>query len=174
MEWTICVDKAVYVDPKTGAPSFDQSIPSSFSVLPNVIQKSVRTVIVHGLAVWFVMRSVVLVAQAITLFIQDFILLAEGTRITIQWDRFCMLTMRHYLIWNRNMTWNGYQGFQSPIQDESFTIKDMGVLGNTHTERNLTCMYFKTCPCFPCSQQPLDVEFYYSGHMTPRKSEPWC
>lgn len=30
------------------------------------------------------MRSVVLVAQAITLFIQDFILLAEGTRITIQ------------------------------------------------------------------------------------------
>lgn len=37
------------------------------------------------------------------------------------------------------MTWNGAQGFQTPIQDETFTVKDMGVFGNMHQERNLTC-----------------------------------
>lgn len=51
MEWTICSNNAVYVDPVTGGPGFDQSNPSFATVLPNVIDKSVRTVIVHGLAV---------------------------------------------------------------------------------------------------------------------------
>jgi hypothetical protein len=37
------------------------------------------------------------------------------------------------------MTWGGAQGFQTPIEDETFILKDMGVYGNTHTERNLTC-----------------------------------
>ncbi|KAF8512401.1 alpha/beta-hydrolase [Gautieria morchelliformis] len=119
MEWTTCSNNAVYINATTGEPGNDQSIASTLSVLPNVIEKSVRTVIVHGLA--------------------DFILVAEGTRIAIQ-----------------NMTWNGAQGFQTPIEDETFTIKDMGVFGNTHTERNLTY-----------------VEFYYSGHMTPQ-FVPWA
>ncbi|KAJ7072612.1 alpha/beta-hydrolase [Mycena amicta] len=64
----------------------------------------------------------------------DMILMSEGTRIAIQ-----------------NMTWNGLQGFQTPIVPETFTVQNMGVFGNEHTERGLTY-----------------VEFYYSGHMTPR------
>ncbi|KAI0031701.1 alpha/beta-hydrolase [Vararia minispora EC-137] len=55
--WSDCSEHNVYV-------GGDHSIPSTLSVLPNVIEKSERTVIVHGLA--------------------DFILLAEGTRIAIQ------------------------------------------------------------------------------------------
>ncbi|KAJ7668514.1 alpha/beta-hydrolase [Mycena polygramma] len=111
--WNSCADRSVYL------PGGDQSIPSTLSVLPNVIEKSERVVIVHGLA--------------------DFILVAEGTRIAIQ-----------------NMTWNGAQGFQTPIVPETFTLKDMGVYGNEHTERGLTY-----------------VEFYFSGHMTPQ-FVPWA
>jgi len=69
----------------------------------------------------------------------DFILVAEGTRIAIQ-----------------NMTWNGLQGFQTPIVPETFSVKNMGVYGNEHTERGLTY-----------------VEFYFSGHMTPQ-FVPWA
>ncbi|KAH8112947.1 alpha/beta-hydrolase [Phellopilus nigrolimitatus] len=118
IEWTSCTNTNVYVNTTTGIPINDQSIPSTLSVLPNVIEKSVRTVITHGLA--------------------DFILVAEGTRIAIQ-----------------NMTWYGAQGFQTPIEPESFTVSNMGVLGNEHTERGLTY-----------------VEFYFSGHMTPQ-FVPW-
>ena len=39
----------------------------------------------------------------------------------------------------RNMTWNGLQGFQTPSEDESFLVDNMGVFGNMHTERGLTC-----------------------------------
>ncbi|TDL18856.1 alpha/beta-hydrolase [Rickenella mellea] len=119
IEWDICSNIDVYVNPTTGGTGGDLSLPSTLSVLPKVIEKSVRTVIVHGLA--------------------DMILLAEGTRIAIQ-----------------NMTWGGAQGFQSPIEDESFRLKNFGVFGNTHTERNLTY-----------------VEFYFSGHMTPQ-FVPWA
>ena len=62
--WTDCANRNVYINPQTGRGGSDQSIPSTLSVLPNVIEKSERTIIVHGLA--------------------DFILLAEGTRIAIQ------------------------------------------------------------------------------------------
>ncbi|TRM69197.1 Alpha/Beta hydrolase protein [Schizophyllum amplum] len=102
----------------------DQSLPSMLSIMPNVIEKSARTVVVHGLA--------------------DMILIAEGTRIAIQ-----------------NMTWAGAQGFQTPIEPESFLVQDdimgaQGVYGNMHQERNLTY-----------------VEFYMSGHMTPQ-FVPWA
>lgn len=68
------------------------------------------------------------------------------------------------------MTWGGAQGFQTPIESENFIVKDMGVFGNMHTERKLTC---KLNP-FPTRRQLNmmnipDVEFYFSGHMTPRK-----
>ncbi|TFK88356.1 alpha/beta-hydrolase [Polyporus arcularius HHB13444] len=66
----------------------------------------------------------------------DFILIAEGTRIVIQ-----------------NMTWNGQQGFQTPIKNDSFVVDGMGALGQTHTERGLT--YF---------------EVALSGHMIPQFS----
>ncbi|KAI0751809.1 alpha/beta-hydrolase [Daedaleopsis nitida] len=66
----------------------------------------------------------------------DFILIAEGTRAVIQ-----------------NMTWNGQQGFQTPIQTDSFVVDGMGALGQTHTERGLT--YF---------------EVALSGHMVPQFS----
>jgi len=104
---------------KTGAQGNDQSVASMLSIFPNVIEKSERVVVVHGLA--------------------DFILVAEGTRIAIQ-----------------NMTWNGAQGFQTPIENETFTVDGFGVFGNEHTERGLTY-----------------VEFYYSGHMTPQ-FVPWA
>lgn len=57
--WTLCVN-----DPSDVFPEDDSSLPSAFSVLPNVIEKSKRSVIVNGLA--------------------DFILIAEGTRIALQ------------------------------------------------------------------------------------------
>lgn len=72
------------------------------------------------------------------------------------------------------MTWGGAQGFQTPIEEESFTVKNMGVYGNMHTERKLTCK--RDIPlqlargiaylCVPL--RLLDVEFFFSGHMTPR------
>ena len=37
------------------------------------------------------------------------------------------------------MTWNGLQGFQTPIEDENFIVENMGAFGNMHTERGLTC-----------------------------------
>lgn len=41
--WTECSDVDVF-------PNGDQSLPSAFTVLPTVIEKNMRTVIVHGLA----------------------------------------------------------------------------------------------------------------------------
>jgi carboxypeptidase D len=45
-------------------PHGDASLPPAFTVLPNVIEKSQRSVIAHGLA--------------------DFLLIAEGARIVLQ------------------------------------------------------------------------------------------
>ena len=50
IEWETCSDGSVYVNAQ-GGPGRDTSIPSTLSVLPNVIEKSNRTLIVHGLAV---------------------------------------------------------------------------------------------------------------------------
>ncbi|KAF8120710.1 Alpha/Beta hydrolase protein [Boletus edulis] len=105
--WAECSNVNVF-------PNGDQSLPPAFTVLPNVIEKNVRTVIVHGLA--------------------DFILIAEGTRIVIQ-----------------NMTWNGLQGFQTPIANDSFVVDGVGAYGNMHSERGLT--YY---------------EVALSGHMVPQ------
>jgi carboxypeptidase D len=56
--WAECSDISVF------AGGRDKSLPSALSVLPGVIERSKRTVIVHGLA--------------------DFVLIAEGTRVVIQ------------------------------------------------------------------------------------------
>jgi carboxypeptidase D len=109
VDWKECSDDNVFV-------KRDQSVPPALSVLPSVIEKNKRTVIVHGLA--------------------DFILIADGTRIAIQ-----------------NMTWNGQQGFQKPIANNSFIVDNVGSLGNMHSERGLT--YF---------------EVALSGHMVPQFS----
>ncbi|KAI0045431.1 alpha/beta-hydrolase [Auriscalpium vulgare] len=97
-------------------PDGDASIPPAFTVLPNVIEKSKRSVVVHGLA--------------------DFDLLADGARIVLQ-----------------NMTWNGKQGFQTPIVNDSFIVDGMGDLGNMHLERGLAY-----------------IEVALSGHMVPQFS----
>lgn len=82
--WNSCADDSVYINAKTGGPGNDQSIPSTLSVLPNVIDKSVRTVIVHGLAV---RNEEIDQSDACThVPSQDFILVAEGTRIAIQYE----------------------------------------------------------------------------------------
>ncbi|KAI0771695.1 alpha/beta-hydrolase [Trametes elegans] len=109
--WSECSDIDVFAGGKG-----DQSLPSAFTVLPSVIEKSARSVIVHGLA--------------------DFILIADGARVVIQ-----------------NMTWDGKQGFQTPIQNDSFVVDGMGALGTAHSERGLT--YY---------------EVALSGHMIPQFS----
>ncbi|KAI0317692.1 Alpha/Beta hydrolase protein [Amylostereum chailletii] len=109
VDWAECGDVNVF-------PRGDASLPPAFTVLPNVIEKSNRTVIVHGLG--------------------DFILIAEGARVVLQ-----------------NMTWGGAQGFQSPLEPDSFIVDGMGALGNMQSERGLT--YF---------------EVALSGHMVPQYS----
>ncbi|KAG6839680.1 hypothetical protein C0991_012599 [Blastosporella zonata] len=74
----------------------------------------------------------------------DFILIAEGTRIVIQK---CA---------NYSMTWNGKQGFQKPIANDSFIVDGVGAFGTAHTERGLTY-----------------VEVELSGHMIPQFA-PWA
>ncbi|KIJ33176.1 hypothetical protein M422DRAFT_183566 [Sphaerobolus stellatus SS14] len=113
VDWVECSNINVF-------PHGDASMPSALTVLPNVIEKSKRAVIVHGLA--------------------DFILIAEGTRIAIQ-------------KLNLTLIGNGLQGFQTPIQNESFIVDGMGVMGNLHSERGLT--YY---------------EVALSGHMVPQFS----
>ena len=51
------------------------------------------------------------------------------------------------------MTWAGQQGFQTPIQNDSFIVDGVGALGVVHQERGLT--YY-------------EVEL--SGHMVPQYS----
>ncbi|PSR83149.1 hypothetical protein PHLCEN_2v5798 [Hermanssonia centrifuga] len=88
--WTECSNINVF-------PRGDASLPSGYTVLPSIIEKSERSVIVHGLG--------------------DYILISEG------------------------MTWNGLQGFQTPILNDSFIVDGVGALGNMHSERGLT--YFE-------------------------------
>jgi len=55
--WSVCTNVNVF-------PNGDNSVASSLSVLPGVIDKSHRTVIAHGLA--------------------DMVLISDGTRLAIQ------------------------------------------------------------------------------------------
>ena len=57
IRWELCTSEDVF-------PHGDASLPAALSVLPNVIEKSKRSVIIHGLL--------------------DFRLIAEGTRIVLQ------------------------------------------------------------------------------------------
>ncbi|QRV80164.1 Serine carboxypeptidase [Ceratobasidium sp. AG-Ba] len=113
INWAECSAIDVFVN------GMDRSVPTMLSVMPNVIEKSERTVVMHGGI--------------------DFVLIAEGTKIAIQ-----------------NMTWGGKQGFQKPIQPESFVIEGFGVLGSMHQERKLTY-----------------VEVDLAGHMMPQYA-PWA
>jgi carboxypeptidase D len=89
----------------------DTSPPSSISVLPSVIERSKRTIIGQGML--------------------DMRIITNGTLLAIQ-----------------NMTWHGVRGFQHEPKDEFFvpshprgplgTLAGEGVMGVTHTERNLT------------------------------------
>jgi len=112
VDWQICSNIDVFVDDN------DTSLPPVFTVLPNVIEKSERAVIVNGLA--------------------DFLLIAEGARMAVQ-----------------NMTWGGLQGFQTPIEEDSFVVDGFGALGTVHSERGLTF-----------------YEVALSGHMVPQYA-PW-
>ena len=51
IDWETCSSGSVYTNATRNGPGRDTSVASTLSVLPNVIEKSVRTVIVHGLAV---------------------------------------------------------------------------------------------------------------------------
>lgn len=134
-----CTDTNVYVNTTTGRPINDQSIPSTLSVLPNVIEKSERTIIVHGLAVRDLQCSELLNCRL------NFHHLGFHSRRRRNKDRYPVSEVisvnpegdSEYPY--RNMTWAGKQGFQTPIEPETFRLKDMGVFGNEHTERGLTC-----------------------------------
>ncbi|QSZ36493.1 hypothetical protein DSL72_006373 [Monilinia vaccinii-corymbosi] len=96
----------------------------SLTVLPSVIERSKRTIIGHGAL--------------------DMIMMANGTLLTIQ-----------------NMTWHNAQGFQTKPTDPFYvpyhnelsdsSVAGSGVMGTTHTERNLTFVYINL-----------------SGHMVPQ------
>lgn len=69
------------------------------------------------------------------------------------------------------MTWNGFQGFRTPIQPDSFVVDNIGTYGSFHQERDLTCerLYNWFMVPFSLRMSFTDVEFSFSGHMTPRK-----
>lgn len=134
MDWEECSSINVF----TGPDGNDESLPPAFTVLPSVIEKNNRTVIVHGLA--------------------DFILIAEGFvhffffklifNVSIFFNvlgqesrsksTFFPRTTRTLFDTISSMTWNGLQGFQTPIANDSFLVDGVGALGTTHTERGLT------------------------------------
>ena len=97
------------------------------------------------------------------------VLIAEGTRLAIQFVQPAFFIQRRLTL-IRNMTWEGKKGFQSPIDNETFHVKDFGVYGNAHEERGLTCgsIVLRLNEQYLASIFSLDVEFYFSGHMTPR------
>lgn len=106
---------------------------------------------------------------------QDFILVSEGTRIAIQYTaHYSIIITSKYWLKARNMTWNGAQGFQTPIEPESFSVADFGIFGSEHTERGLTCALFLLLRLLTALKRLgyLDVEFEFSGHMTPRMCSP--
>ena len=99
--WTKCTNDNVFVD------GVDRSPAPAFSVLPNVIEKSRRSIIVNGQ--------------------HDFVIIAEGTRLSIQ-----------------NMTWHGFQGFQKKPSTR-LIVPGQGDLGFFHTERGLTYAEIRLC-----------------------------
>ena len=80
--WEDCSSGSVYINATTGGPGSDTSVASTLSVLPNVIEKSERVAIMHGLAVSSTSSWISQSVADVT--VQDFILVAEGTRIAIQ------------------------------------------------------------------------------------------
>ncbi|CAE6369106.1 unnamed protein product [Rhizoctonia solani] len=132
INWAECSPIDVFVN------GTDNSVPVMLSVMPNVIEKSERTVVMHGGIVSSLDHLSNLAIKKPDRE-KDYVLIAEGTRIAIQ-----------------NMTWHGKQGFQKPIQSESFIIEGFGILGSMHQERNLTY-----------------VEVDLAGHMMPQFA-PWA
>ncbi|ELU36836.1 serine carboxypeptidase domain-containing protein [Rhizoctonia solani AG-1 IA] len=100
INWSECSSINVFVN------GTDTSIPPMLSVMPNVIEKSERTVVMHGGI--------------------DYVLIAEGTRHSGP-EVFCIAKIL--------FTGHGQQGFQRPIANESFIIEGFGILGAMHQER---------------------------------------
>jgi carboxypeptidase D len=96
----------------------DPSPPTSLGELPRAIERSVRTVIMHGQA--------------------DFLLQASGTRAVIQKYAHVVadVGMQADCV-ERSMTWAGKQGFQTAPAADSFVVDGIGSLGTAHAERGL-------------------------------------
>lgn len=137
--WETCSDGSVYAS-ATGGPGRDTSVASTLSVLPNVIEKSVRTVIVHGLAVrrcacaWRRTGADDGVGRTLSSLLRGHV-----SRSSESCAAGCGSGAD---VRRRNMTWNGLQGFQTPIEEDSFVVDNMGTFGNMHQERGLTCASF--------------------------------
>ncbi|KAF8671642.1 Alpha beta-hydrolase [Rhizoctonia solani] len=152
INWSECSSINVFVN------GTDTSIPPMLSVMPNVIEKSERTVVMHGGIVSGLGHFQISAAEK-----REFPkgLCANGGRhkncdsVSVTLASFVLHALsrsRH----SRNMTWHGQQGFQQPIASESFIIEGFGILGAMHQERNLTY-----------------VEVDLSGHMMPQYA-PWA
>ncbi|GAB1527085.1 hypothetical protein RhiTH_010260 [Rhizoctonia solani] len=168
INWSECSSINVFIN------GTDTSIPPMLSVMPNVIEKSERTVVMHGGIVSGLGHSQISAAEK-----RGFLkgLCANGGRhkrltseiltnpdlgtlkncdsVSVTLASFVLHALsrsRH----SRNMTWHGQQGFQQPIASESFIIEGFGILGAMHQERNLTY-----------------VEVDLSGHMMPQYA-PWA
>lgn len=109
--WSEASPKTIYNTSTGLSENLNNNQYPGLTILPSVIERSKRTLIGHsGLG---------------------YILLQNGSLLTIQ-----------------NMTWGGKQGFQEPVEDDFYvpyhsdfevgTLSSAGIVGKTHTERNLT------------------------------------
>ncbi|DAA77580.1 TPA_exp: putative serine carboxypeptidase [Trichophyton benhamiae CBS 112371] len=104
-KWTECSERPVFVDGK------DNSEPSSFTIIPDVIEKSPRTIIAHGDL--------------------DYVLISNGTLLSIQnmtWGG------------AQGFSQEPSKPLFVPYHDRGSlsTLSGAGVLGRHHTERKLT------------------------------------
>ncbi|KAK3935653.1 carboxypeptidase [Diplogelasinospora grovesii] len=122
--WQFCATNPVFVN---GTDNSVLEGPGSQPVIPHVIDKTQNVIIGHGS--------------------QDFVLIADGTLLTIQ-----------------NMTWGGKMGFQerptAPLyipyhaNDDPTTFIGAGVIGTSHSERGLTYVGVAPAGHFLTMDQP--------------------
>jgi len=143
VNWEECV-------PQTDVfPNGDASDWPVFTVLPNVIEKSNRTVIVHGLADYYVIAEgyALLFSLCLARLISFRPILGQGSPFKSE-DPMGYQVQNDLRTSIISLTWAGKQGFQTPIASESFVVDGVGAFGTSHVERGLAY-----------------VEVVLSGHM---------
>jgi len=106
--WSVCSNSPVYVG------NGDTSLPSTLSVMPNVIEKSARSVIMQGLL--------------------DFVIIAEGTRIAIQNMTWEGLQGFREPIRPESFVINGFGTLGSMHQERKLTYVEVNLAGHMTPE----------------------------------------